>query len=232
MKYVRLLRDGSPVWGVLERESVRTLAKAPYEELAFDGKSLELKDCKLLAPCEPTKLVCIGRNYYDHIAELRSMVDGSGTPEQPTLFLKGLNCLNHPEGHVSAPEFVTRLDYEGELGVVIKKRAKNVKEKDFADYDHRVHHGLHDPGAGRYHCHRHSRRGGADETRRCGGGGGQGRGRPPYIHRLRGGGSVTGLSDFLQGMDWWGLLGLLISAAAALFCITIHELSRRRTRGG
>ena len=134
MKYVRLLRDGSPVWGVLERESVRTLAKAPYEELAFDGKSLELKDCKLLAPCEPTKLVCIGRNYYDHIAELRSMVDGSGTPEQPTLFLKGLNCLNHPEGHVSAPEFVTRLDYEGELGVVIKKRAKNVKEKDFADY--------------------------------------------------------------------------------------------------
>lgn len=134
MKYVRLLQDGSPVWGVLEGESVRTLAKAPYEELAFDGKSLELKDCKLLAPCEPTKLVCIGRNYYDHIAELRSMVDGSGTPEQPTLFLKGLNCLNHPEGHVSAPEFVTRLDYEGELGVVIKKRAKNVKEKDFADY--------------------------------------------------------------------------------------------------
>ena len=36
---------------------------------------------------------------------------------------------------------------------------------------------------------------------------------------------MTGLSDFLQGMDWWGLLGLLISAAAALFCITIHELS-------
>lgn len=134
MKYVRLLRDDSPVWGVLEGESVRTLTKAPYEELAFDGKSLELKDCKLLAPCEPTKLVCIGRNYYDHIAELRSMIDGSGTPEQPTLFLKGLNCLNHPEGHVSAPEFVTRLDYEGELGVVIKKRAKNVKAEDFADY--------------------------------------------------------------------------------------------------
>lgn len=36
---------------------------------------------------------------------------------------------------------------------------------------------------------------------------------------------MTSLSDFLQGMDWWGLLGLLISAAAALFCITIHELS-------
>lgn len=134
MKYVRLLRGDSPVWGVLEGETVRTLSKPPYEELAYDGESLPLKDCKLLAPCEPTKLVCIGRNYYDHIAELRSMIDGSGTPEQPTLFLKGVNCLNHPEGEVHAPEFVTRLDYEGELGVVIKKRAKNVKEEDFADY--------------------------------------------------------------------------------------------------
>lgn len=36
---------------------------------------------------------------------------------------------------------------------------------------------------------------------------------------------MTGLSDFVQGMDWWGLVGLLISAAAALFCITVHELS-------
>lgn len=134
MKYVRLMREGAPVWGILEGESIRTLSKPPYEELSYDGKVLELKDCKLLAPCEPTKLVCIGRNYYEHIAELRSMEDSSGTPEQPTLFLKGLNCLNHPEGHVQTPEFVTRLDYEGELGVVIKKRAKNVKAEDFADY--------------------------------------------------------------------------------------------------
>ena len=134
MKYVRVLREGGPVWGVLEGERVHTLSKAPYKELAYDGKHLDLKDCTLLAPCEPTKLVCIGRNYYDHISELRDMVDGAGTPEQPTLFLKGLNCLNHPEGHVGAPEFVTRLDYEGELGVVIKKRAKNVKAADFADY--------------------------------------------------------------------------------------------------
>ena len=124
MKYVRVLREGGHVWGVLEGERVHTLSKAPYKELAYDGKHLDLKDCTLLAPCEPTKLVCIGRNYYDHISELRDMVDGSGTPEQPTLFLKGLNCLNHPEGHVGAPEFVTRLDYEGELGVVIKKRAE------------------------------------------------------------------------------------------------------------
>ncbi len=134
MKYVRLMREGTPTWGVLEGETVRTLSKAPFEELAYDGKSLPLKDCKLLAPCEPTKLVCIGRNYYDHIAELRHMIDTSGTPEQPTLFLKGPNCLNHPEGTVHAPAFVTRLDYEGELAVVIKKRAKDVKEEDFADY--------------------------------------------------------------------------------------------------
>ena len=50
------------------------------------------------------------------------------------LFLKGTNTLNRPEGAVHAPDFVGRLDYEGELGVVIRRRAKDVKAKHFSDY--------------------------------------------------------------------------------------------------
>ena len=134
MKYVKLERDGSAVWGVLQDNVVHTLTKPPFEELCYDGQSLPLAECKLVAPCEATKIVCVGKNYWDHIEELKNMVDASGNPNRPTIFLKGPNAINHPDGLIEAPDFVTRLDYEGELAVVIKKRAKNVKAEDALDY--------------------------------------------------------------------------------------------------
>ena len=73
--------------------------------------------------------MCVGKNYYDHAVEM-----GEGVPEQPILFLKAPNTLNHPEGTVHAPTFVGRLDYEGELAFVIRRRAKDVKAENFADY--------------------------------------------------------------------------------------------------
>ena len=59
---------------------------------------------------------------------------GADPPGFPVLFLKGPNTLNRPEGAIHAPAFVTQLDYEGELGVVIRQRAKDIKAKDFTDY--------------------------------------------------------------------------------------------------
>lgn len=129
MKYLRFEHNGQPAWGVLEGENVRLLKQEPYESTVFDGFTLPLTDCKLLSPCQPTKIVCVGKNYFDHAAEM-----GEGIPELPLLFLKGPNTVNCHEGAVHAPSFVQRLDYEGELAFVVKKRAKNVKEKDFADY--------------------------------------------------------------------------------------------------
>ena len=129
MKYVKLLRDGKGVWGVLQGDLVRTLTKPPFEELCYDGETLPLEACRLLAPCEATKIVCVGKNYYDHAVEM-----GEGVPDKPILFLKAPNTLNHPEGTIHAPTFVERLDYEGELAFVIRRRAKDVKEESFADY--------------------------------------------------------------------------------------------------
>ena len=129
MKYVHILREGNPVWGVLEGETVRTLSAAPFEGVSYDGESLPLKECRLLAPCEPTKVVCVGKNYFDHVKEF-----GGPVPEKPILFIKALNTLNDPEGEIHAPAFVERLDYEGELAFVVKKRAKDGKAEDFLDY--------------------------------------------------------------------------------------------------
>ena len=129
MRYVKLLRDGKGVWGVLQGDLVRTLTRPPFEEICYDGESLPLEACRLLAPCEATKIVCVGKNYYDYAVEM-----GEEVPERPILFLKAPNTLNHPEGTIHAPAFVERLDYEGELAFVIRRRAKNVKVEDFADY--------------------------------------------------------------------------------------------------
>lgn len=129
MRYVRIERPGGPCWGVVKGEEVFTLSKPPFEELDYDGGKLPLSQCRLLAPCEPTKIVCVGKNYVEHAREM-----GSEPPGSPVLFLKGPNTLNRPDGAVHAPGFVGRLDYEGELAVVIRRRAKDVKAKDFSDY--------------------------------------------------------------------------------------------------
>ncbi len=130
MKYVKLLRDGKAVWGVLKGELVRTLAGEPFRGICYDGETLPLEACRLLAPCgEGAKIICVGKNYYDHALEM-----GEGVPDRPILFMKGANAINHPEGQVCAPAFVERLDYEGELAFVIKRRAKNVPMEDFTQY--------------------------------------------------------------------------------------------------
>ena len=134
MRFVKLLREGRGVWGVLHGDVVRTLTEPPFEGVRYDGESLPLSGCRLLAPCEATKIVCIGKNYFDHIHEMKSMLDASNTPDRPTLFLKAPNALNAHLGTVHAPDFVGRLDYEGELAVVMKRRAKDVPEEEALDY--------------------------------------------------------------------------------------------------
>ena len=129
MQYVRVEVDGVPRWGVVRDGEVLTLHGTPYEELVYDGGAFPLEGSKLLAPCAPTKIVCVGKNYADHAREL-----GGEPPGFPVLFLKGPNTLNRPDGEVHAPAFVGRLDYEGELALVIRRRAKDVKAEDFADY--------------------------------------------------------------------------------------------------
>ena len=121
MKYVRVLAENRKCWGVLDCEVVKTLSRAPYDEVVYDGREFCLSDCKILPPCEPTKIVLVGKNYYDHAVEMND-----GIPEYPILFMKGLNAVNCHEGNIHAPDFVTRLDYEGELAIVIGKRAKNL----------------------------------------------------------------------------------------------------------
>jgi 2-keto-4-pentenoate hydratase/2-oxohepta-3-ene-1,7-dioic acid hydratase in catechol pathway len=85
---------------------------------SFDFEPMPLSEAKLLAPVTPSKIVCVGRNYRDHAAEL-----GNEVPKEPLLFFKPPSSLLEPGGVVKMPAVSERVDFEGELALVIEKRA-------------------------------------------------------------------------------------------------------------
>ena len=71
MKYVRVRYQGAVRWGTLKGDTVFTLDRPPYGGgINYDGGSLPFAQCDLLAPCEPSKIVLVGKNYYDHAVEM------------------------------------------------------------------------------------------------------------------------------------------------------------------
>jgi len=84
---------------------------------------------RLLPPCVPSKIVCVGRNYAEHAKEL-----GNEVPAEPTIFLKPPSSLIASGDVIVYPRLSERVDYEGELGVVMSQRARNVKSADAAGY--------------------------------------------------------------------------------------------------
>jgi 2-keto-4-pentenoate hydratase/2-oxohepta-3-ene-1,7-dioic acid hydratase in catechol pathway len=80
-----------------------------------------LSEARLLAPVTPSKIVCVGRNYRDHAAEL-----GNEVPREPLLFLKAPSAILAPGGTIKIPAASTRVDFEGELAVVIGRSCRNI----------------------------------------------------------------------------------------------------------
>jgi 2-keto-4-pentenoate hydratase/2-oxohepta-3-ene-1,7-dioic acid hydratase in catechol pathway len=128
MKYCRFQFDGQAQYGLVEsvggRDAiVRVLLNAP-EEADGDMESLRtrkieaipLEEAALLPPVRPSKIVCIGRNYREHAAEL-----GHDVPQEPLIFLKATSALLSPGGVVRRPKISQNVHFEGELGVVIGK---------------------------------------------------------------------------------------------------------------
>src|SRR6202041_647187 len=128
MKYCRFQLNGEAHYGLVEpvagRESIlRILLTAPEES---DGdveglrtrriEPIALDEASLLAPVRPSKIVCVGRNYKEHAAEL-----GNEVPKEPLIFFKPPSALLSPGGVVRRPKSSQRVDFEGELGVVIGK---------------------------------------------------------------------------------------------------------------
>lgn len=84
-----------------------------------------LRDLQLLPPVQPTKIICVGLNYRDHAKEL-----GMEIPGEPVLFLKPGSAVIGHLGKIVYPEMSKNVDYEGELGVIIGRRCKNINRKE------------------------------------------------------------------------------------------------------
>ncbi len=107
-------------YGVVEGDTIRETGS---------GTTYVLADVRLLPPCFPTKIVCVGRNYREHAAET-----GSEVPIEPLIFLKPPSALRAHGDPVIYPPISQRVDYEGELGVVIGRRADHVRRENALDY--------------------------------------------------------------------------------------------------
>ena len=91
-------------------------------------ESHSLEDIELESPVEPSKIVCIGLNYTDHAKEMNEEL-----PDKPTIFIKPSTAINKTNNIIIYPKISSRVDYEGELGVVIGKTAKQVTPEEADD---------------------------------------------------------------------------------------------------
>lgn len=141
MRYCRFQRDGRSRYGMVEsvggREMITQMFLAAPEEYPRTNREddvtlyeipmermtpLPLDEVKLLPPVRPSKIVCVGRNYLAHVNELKNEV-----PKSPLLFFKPPSSLIGHGDVIQRPRISQRVDFEGELAVVVGKRCKHLQ---------------------------------------------------------------------------------------------------------
>ena len=132
MKYVMFMADDEEIRsGIISGETIEETENIfdNEGEIIKTGNTFELRSVILLCPTYPTKALCVGLNYKDHIEEMKLV-----TPTSPVIFMKPSTAALDPEGEIIRPEMSSRVDYEAELAVVIKKECRNVSEAEAKDY--------------------------------------------------------------------------------------------------
>ena len=140
MKIVRFLFNGEVRYGVLENDNViREISGSIYDHFASGSGTFNLgagtyitEKVRLLSPCEPSKVVCVGLNYRAHIDEFKR--DRAGVPEEPVLFIKPSTAVIGPGETIFYPGASLQVDYEAELAVVIGKKCRNAEPEEVRDF--------------------------------------------------------------------------------------------------
>ena len=121
MRIVRIENAGQARYGRLWNErDIELYSGAPWSGGAASGERVVLSQVRLLAPVEPTKIVCVGRNYAAHAKEL-----GNQVPEEPLIFLKPPSALLAPGANIVLPSASQRVEHEAEIGLVIARRLRH-----------------------------------------------------------------------------------------------------------
>lgn len=126
MKFVRFAHKGVIRWGVPEGDAIRFVAGDVFAgEYTRVDETVSAGAVRLLAPCQPEKIVCVGLNYRRHAEEL-----GMPVPEEPLLFLKPPSAIVAAGEAIVLPEMSRQVEFEAELGIVIGRQCRNVRESE------------------------------------------------------------------------------------------------------
>jgi 2-keto-4-pentenoate hydratase/2-oxohepta-3-ene-1,7-dioic acid hydratase in catechol pathway len=129
MKIVRFSASGLIHYGFVEGDSIRQIYGGPFNGIRPLDKTFKISAVKLLAPCEPSKIVAIGINYRGHAAEFKHDL-----PASPLMFLKPATAVIGPLADIVYPSVSRQVDFEGELGIVIAKKARRVSAAEAMGY--------------------------------------------------------------------------------------------------
>lgn len=118
-QYVRFARkDGSTGAGVIEKDTIRVIEEPFWETTRTTGERISMGSIRLLPPCQPRSIVCVGLNYASHLG-------GRPVPDPPTLFLKPLSSIAGHQDEIVLPRDAGRVDPEGEIVVVIGRETRH-----------------------------------------------------------------------------------------------------------
>jgi 2-keto-4-pentenoate hydratase/2-oxohepta-3-ene-1,7-dioic acid hydratase in catechol pathway len=125
MKVVRIQTEGQIAYGVPEPDGIRVYEGSPFVAWQQTDAVVPYRDAKLLAPVFPTKVVCVGKNYVEHAAEMHSEV-----PTEPLIFLKPATSVIGPGAPIIYPRASNNVHHEAELAVVIGSVAHHVRAEE------------------------------------------------------------------------------------------------------
>ncbi len=125
--YVRFADPGGNHYGILDGETIHALAGPPYAGAVRTGRTVQLSAVELLAPAEPTKVFAVGFNYMSHRGDRE-------LPPHPPIFLKLPTTIIGPEADIVYPPGASNVHYEGELVIVIGKKASRISAEEAPDY--------------------------------------------------------------------------------------------------
>jgi 2-keto-4-pentenoate hydratase/2-oxohepta-3-ene-1,7-dioic acid hydratase in catechol pathway len=120
-------QPASPIYGLLEGEHVRDISGPPWGAWSQGTRVWPVTDVRLVAPVEPGKIVCVGRNYAAHAAEL-----GNEIPKEPLIFLKPPSSIVGPGEPIVLTPQSQRVEHEGELALIVGRKCSHLKDSDDA----------------------------------------------------------------------------------------------------
>jgi 2-keto-4-pentenoate hydratase/2-oxohepta-3-ene-1,7-dioic acid hydratase in catechol pathway len=129
MKLARIQFKGAPTWGIINGPDVHKLEGSPYGNFKAGARLCTLKEATLLAPAEPSIILCCGLNYMGEIRHMKAEI-----PQRPSLFFKPPVAVLDPGAEFPYPVLTERLSHEGELCCVMKRVARNVSEEKALDF--------------------------------------------------------------------------------------------------